>query len=254
MLVAIDIGNSNVVIGVHRDQWLHVWRIPTLRTTDVNFYKLQTVQFWVEAGLDMEAVDQVVVSSVVPELTKPTVNFCSDLFRCPVLQVGAELYPRVDLQIERPHEIGSDLVANAFAALEMFRANALVIDFGTALTFTAVGTDRCLHGVSIAPGVKTALRSLHSDTARLPEVPLEFPENVAGKDTIQAIQSGVLIGYEGLIQHLITRYRTAFEPSLITVATGGVLNALRPLHVLFDHVVPTLTLDGLRLMVKHVQS
>ncbi|MDX1407578.1 MAG: type III pantothenate kinase [Saprospiraceae bacterium] len=254
MLVAVDIGNSNVVIGLHDgEEWRYLWRIPTITDGDINFYKLKIANLWVETGIPPTDISQVIVSSVVPELTESVIAFCLDMFSCAVREVGPQLYQDLNFEIQRPHEIGSDLVANAFAARMLFPdSNAVVVDFGTALTFVAVGINNTIHGVSIAPGIQTALRSLNIQTARLPEVPLDFPDRVGGKDTVHAIQSGVLIGYEGLIAHMLTRYRAEFDPTLITLATGGLATQLPDLHRHFDHVLPTLTLDGLRFIALSV--
>ncbi|MDX1476758.1 MAG: type III pantothenate kinase [Saprospiraceae bacterium] len=254
MMLALDIGNSNVVIGLHDgNAWKHVWRIPTITDDDVNFYKLQIANHWVETNLPAEVVRQVMISSVVPLLTNPIIAFCADLFTCPVQLAGPAIYREIELEVLRPHEIGSDLVANAYAASRIFAGkDALIVDFGTALTFVAVGRDKKLHGVSIAPGLRTAIKALNTETAKLPEVPLVFPDTVTGKDTVHAIQSGVLIGYEGLIKHLIARYRAELNEALIVIATGGLVGRVEALHKYFDHILPELTLDGLRLMASHI--
>ncbi|RLD19532.1 MAG: type III pantothenate kinase [Bacteroidetes bacterium] len=246
MNVVIDIGNSNVVVGVYCDgQLSHIWRIPTKTNVEVNHYKLEVVKLMFEANVDIYEIDYAVLSSVVPDLTRPFVDFLSDFLKTDVIVVGPEIYGHLELTLSKPNEIGSDLVANAYAAITRYKRDSIVIDFGTALTVLAVGNDWQLHGVSIAPGIKTALKSLNINTAKLPEVPLNLPESVLGLDTVHAIQSGVLIGYIGLVEKLVARYKSEWNPEAIVIATGGLNHVLDPLRKLFYEVHPNLTLDGL---------
>jgi type III pantothenate kinase len=248
MLIAIDIGNSNIVVGVYRHQaWEYIWRLPTERDGNVNAFKLDLVRLLHEAGIKIGKDANVVISSVVPELTDPFRAFCADLFTNRPLVIGPGLYSSLDFKLRRPYEIGSDLVANAYAAVSLYERNALVIDFGTALTFTAVSVEREIIAVSIAPGIQTAIKSLRAETAQLPEVPLEFPKSVGGSNTVEAIQSGVLQGYEGMIEHMMTLYKEQYG-QLYKVATGGLVSVLSPLHGHFDQVEPLLTLQGMRLI------
>jgi type III pantothenate kinase len=151
------------------------------------------MEAWRAAG----GVTQVVLSSVVPPLTDRLADVITKLFGRPPVVVGPDVYPRLEVRIDRPHEIGSDLVANAVAAYTKYRSNCIVVDFGTALTFTTVTARGQLLGVAIAPGLRTAIKALSQNTAKLPDVPLEMPLSAIGKNTIQAMQAGVLLGYVG---------------------------------------------------------
>jgi len=246
MNVVVDIGNSNVVIGVYYDGLLsHMWRIPTKTSAEINHYKLEVVKLMFEANVDIDEIDYAVLSSVVPDLTTPFAHFLNDFLKAEVITVGPDIYGHLELVLSKPNEIGTDLVANAYAAVTRYKRDCIVIDFGTALTVMAVGHDWQLHGVSIAPGIKTALKSLNLNTAKLPEVPLSLPESALGLNTVHAIQSGVLIGYIGLVEKLVGRYRSEWNPQAIVIATGGLNHVLDPLRDLFYEVHPNLTLDGL---------
>ncbi len=153
------------------------------------------------------------------------------------------------LLIRNPYEIGADLVANAVAAFDRFKKNCVVVDFGTALTFTTVSASGEIAGVSIAPGIKTAIRSLSQHTAKLFDVPAEMPKSVLGKGTTHAIQAGVMIGYEGMVLHMLNRIREELnDTGLMTVATGGLCMSIPSLQPVFSEIDPHLTLTGLKII------
>ena len=160
--------------------------------------------------------------------------------------LGPDVYERLSLKVLNPFEIGSDLVANSVAAVSMVGTDCLVVDFGTALTFTLIQKNE-ITGVSIAPGLKTAIRSLSQNTAKLFDVPLQLPGSALGKNTVHAIQAGTLFGYEGLVKFMMERIQTEINsPQLPVVATGGLVAVINTLHGLFTCVEPDLTINGLR--------
>ena len=152
------------------------------------------------------------------------------------------------MRTQNPYEIGTDLLANAVAAKELHGGDTIVVDFGTALTFTVVDKDGLILGVNIAPGLKTAIKALVGQTAQLPEVPLELPESVLGKNTIHAIQNGVLWGYISMVEGMLDRIQKELGREVKVVATGGLSSILTPLHDRFDKVDRHLTLEGLRII------
>ncbi|RMG54484.1 MAG: type III pantothenate kinase [Bacteroidetes bacterium] len=248
MLLAVDIGNSDTVFGLHDG---HSWRQPCWRHPSQHYLtagrKLEDEAKAI--GLDLKTIGQVVLSSVVPGVTPHLRMMLQRLTGQPPLLVGPDIIGQLDLGIDNPQEIGSDLVANAVAATD--RAGgmpAVVVDFGTALTFTSVsGTGRIL-GVAIAPGLRTAIRALFLGTAQLPTVPLELPETAIGKSTAHALQAGIMLGYVGLVKELLARTREELGGACRVYATGGLSGKLTPLHPLFDEIDPVLTLDGLRVI------
>jgi type III pantothenate kinase len=164
------------------------------------------------------------------------------------------LYESLAIQVISPDEIGSDLVANSVYAHENYATNVLIVDFGTALTFTLVNKSGKMEGVSIAPGLKTAVKSLFSQTAQLPEVPLEMPEFNLGTDTVSAIQAGILWGYVGMVKEMISRVKEDKKGDLKVVATGGLSSILTPLASYFDEVNKLITLEGLRLIAERLKA
>ncbi len=245
----VDIGNTDAVFGLY-DQtiWQHIWRTPSRPDEPAASYEARLRLWLLEADVSLSAIQRTVLSSVVPGLTPTLTYVLNGLFNHPPVVVGPGIYARLPLDILRPHEIGADLVANALAAYTRYRQNCVVVDFGPALTFTTVSGDGKILGVAIAPGLKTAIRSLFANTAQLPEVPIEVPASALGLSTTHAIQAGVVLGYEGLIRSLLNRIRTELAGDCIAVATGGLSSRIPSLHDAFVDIIPSLTLDGIRLI------
>lgn len=249
MLVAVDIGNSNIVVGLyHQHQWLHQWRMETLDVPPY-VYEMKLRQLMLDAGVGTSDMQEVVISSVVPQLTQPMAAVWHGLLGiAPYLINPLQLGEKQKMKLHNPIEIGSDLVANAVAAYRLFQHDCLVVDFGTALSFTSISKNEEVIGVSIVPGIKTAIKALTQNTAKLPAIELELPDSVLGQDTVHAIRSGILYGYVGLVKEIISRNKTEVGADLKVVATGGLSHVLHPLKGYFDEVIPTLTLDGLRIL------
>ena len=249
MIAAIDIGNSDIVIGIHFDsKWQHQWRLPSNAAMLQGDYEIKIRQLILDAGLTSANFRGVVLSSVVPHLTDRICETWQRLTGLEVFVLEPTRIKALKLKIANPHEIGSDLVANAMAAYTLYRQDAVIVDFGTALTFTTVSGGGEILGVAIAPGIRTAIKALTQNTAKLPEIELELPATVVGKNTVHAIRSGVLYGYVGMVKEVVGRIKSEVNPDLKVIATGGLSHVLHPLGATFDDVIPTLTLDGLRII------
>ncbi len=248
MFIAVDIGNSNIVLGIHNGEaWHHLWRWETHLAEAELYYSTQIADVFLEAGISLTPHDTIGLSSVVPDLTKGMRTALEKLFEKEVLVLDPREVLGIRISPARASEIGSDLVANAIAGFHRFPEGCLIVDFGTALTFTVVSSQGEVIGANILPGLKTAIRSLFGNTARLPEVPIELPASKIGKDTITAIQSGVLWGYTGLVREMIRMIREESGQAFPVVATGGLSAIMGPVSSLFDEINPHLTLDGIRL-------
>lgn len=248
MLLALDIGNSDITIGLNdASHWLHIWRVPSGNPSEV-YYGLKLQDFFLEAGLGTDQIEGVVISSVVPDLTDTLVQVTHALFGVKPLILGVPLYDRLPVKVMNPYEIGSDLVANAVAAYNLFRNACVVVDFGTALTFTVINSSGEISGVAIAPGLKTAVKALSQNTAKLFDVPLEYPASVLGRNTVHAIQAGLMYGYEGMVERILGRVKEELKGEVLSVATGGLSTILPRLTSQVDKIIPTLTLDGLKIV------
>lgn len=247
MLLTIDIGNTNIVFGIYNsNKWLNNWRIQTdpLKTADE--YEVIFRSLLSAGKIGRSSVTQIVISSVVPSLVHPFQEMLQGLFEeASSYVVSPDIYPKLPIKILNPYQIGADLVANALAAFQKYGDNTMVIDFGTALTFTTIGKNSEIIGVAIAPGLITAVSALAGKTAQLPQIHLCPPPSVLGENTIHAIQSGIVYGYTGLVDSIVERTEYETNTKLTTVATGGLSSVVLPLTKRVKIVEPMLTLDGL---------
>ena len=252
MLLAVDIGNTNVVVGLCRGEEIAAtWRLSTdiRRTADeIAVLMLTLLQ---HEGLDASAVDAVIISSVVPPLTGPMNDACQRCFAVQPLHVDHTTRTGVEVRIDNPREVGADRVVNAAAARAVYGTDGMpliVIDFGTATTFDAVSGDGAYLGGAIAPGIGLSSEALFQQAARLPRIALQFPETVVGKNTVHAMQAGIMFGYLALVEGVVGRMKGELGGSARVVATGGLADVVGARTGLVDVVDPDLTLHGLRLI------
>lgn len=249
MLLIIDIGNTNIVFGVHDGQtWAHQWRVQTVRDRTADEHAVFFQGFLREAGLVFADFDGTVIGSVVPQLTPTITNMIAE--RCgepPLVVRPGHTETGIAIKTHQPATVGPDLVADAVAAYDRFRENCMVVDFGTATTFTAVAAPGELLGVAIAAGLNVTADALASRTAQLPHIELTPPASVIGKDTVEAMQAGLVLGYISLVEGIIDRMKRELGGAKV-IATGGLSRVIGPHTDRFDAVDPWLTLDGLRLI------
>lgn len=251
MLLVADIGNTNVVFGIHDGEtWRHHWRVRTVRDKMPDEYGMLFRSFLGETDLAMTSFSEVVLSSVVPPLTGRMQEMLRAQTGQRPLLVSHEVDTGLTFAVQNPAEVGADLIANAVAGYAHFEGACIVVDFGTATTFTAVSADAVFLGVAIAPGVNLTAAALAGGTAQLPHIDLATPARAIGADTISALQSGILFGYAGLVERLIARIRAEMEDEAAVpvpvIATGGLSRVIAPLTDGFDAHNPWLTLEGLR--------
>ena len=249
MLLVIDIGNTNIVFGLHdEERWISDWRIQTDINKTADEYEVIFRSLLSSEDTGNGRIGFVVLSSVVPTLVQPFIDMLSKFLKLVPVILGPDLYEKLPIRVLNPYQIGSDLVANSLAAYEKYGEYVTVIDFGTALTFTTVGSEGKILGVSIAPGLNTAVNALAGKTAQLPRVHLIPPPSVLGQNTTHAIQSGIVLGYSGLVDAIIKRIESELKRPVTVVATGGLSNIMAPIIPAIHHVEPLLTLDGLKLV------
>ncbi|MBN2874373.1 MAG: type III pantothenate kinase [Spirochaetales bacterium] len=252
MLFVIDAGNTNIVGGVFdQGRLVETMRIRTVHGKTEDEYGVVFKAILLDHGIEPASITRVILSSVVPQLTAAMGKMARHLFGAEPVLLGPAVYDRLPVRVVAAHEIGSDLVADAVAAWLRFEGACLVVDFGTALTFTAVDAAGAIIGVSIAPGLGTAAGSLSSSTAQLPMVPLEAPASAMGRNTVEAIQAGVVLGYTGLVEYMVTRIKKELGGAKV-IATGGLCRVLSDLTDVFDAIDPDLTLNGLASMERYL--
>ena len=206
MLLAIDIGNTNVAFGVFKDEQLRAtWRMATVIPRMVDEYAALLLNLLHHQGLETSDIQEVVLCSVVPPLTATFVELFQRYFYTSPLVVGAGVKTGVRIRQDNPREVGTDRIVNAAAAHHLYRGPVIIVDMGTATTFDTVSKEGDHLGGAIAPGINTAAEALFTRAAMLPRVELVHPKHAIGTNTIAAIQSGIVFGYAGLVEGIVTR-------------------------------------------------
>ncbi|SEG15133.1 type III pantothenate kinase [Algoriphagus boritolerans] len=251
MFLAIDAGNSNVVFALfdqRSGKWTNQFRLETKTPRLISQLSKKVPLYFIEHGIQLSQIEKIGFSSVVPEVNFIISQFCKNFFGLEPYLISPKSYPKLPVKSLRPNEIGSDLMCNVVAAFSKHRSPVIIVDFGTALTFTAVDKKGEILGVNIVPGLQTAIKALFSNTSKLPEVELSLPDSALGKNTIHAIQAGVLYGYTGLVKGMIEAIEEETKLKFTIIATGGLAAILTTLENTFDEVDRNLTLEGLRLI------
>jgi type III pantothenate kinase len=253
MLIAIDIGNTNVVIGIYQNNDLVAhWRLSSqiARTSDECWILFSSLLS--SNSIELEQIQGGIISSVVPNLTSTFIMVFEDYFHFSPIIVDSDL--KLDLKIlyEDPRAVGADRICNAVAGFHLFGGPLVILDFGTATTFDIVSANNEYLGGIIAPGIELTASVLHQRAARLPKVELKFPASVIGTTTEASIQAGLMFGTVELINGLIARIEQQVGHSVKTVATGGLAKVVSPYTNKIERVEPFLTLDGLRLIYGQV--
>lgn len=255
MLLAIDIGNSNIVVALYKDQmWCHSFRYETKEKQPEYYYEGALRNLLLEWSIHASDIHHSVLISVVPDLNAFIREAVENVTGVDCMVIGPEIFKQLEIHVPKPYEIGSDLVCNAYAALKKYGPKCIIVDFGTALSFTVVDQEKGILGVTIAPGLRTAIKALFLNTAQLPEVPLKLPDSYMGHDTVSAIQSGVLWGYVGLVTHIVAGLKAELGEEFQVIATGGLSAVLFPLEDVIDITDKFLTPDGGRLIHEYIKG
>lgn len=255
MLLAIDVGNTNIVYGLFEGEaLLHQFRVETGRGRTSDEYTVVLRQLLAMAGVAEGVVDAVILASVVPALTEPMMELARRGFARDAVVVGPGLRTGMSILYENPREVGADRIVNAVAAYERVKGGLIVVDFGTATTFDCVTPKGEYLGGVIAPGMQISADALFSRAAKLPRVEIAKPPKVVGRNTVHSMQSGILYGYVGLVDGLVERLRAELDYPCEILATGGLATRIAPLSKTIDTVDDDLTLRGLRILYERNAS
>lgn len=250
MLLAVDIGNSNIVMGIwNGGQWTILPRVDTHPVLNAEQYRKRLKELFAEQSFALNEIRSVIVSSVVPPITGPIEQALADLFDLGPIILNARTDTGIRLTADYPDRVGTDLIADAAGAYHLVNESCIVVDFGTATTVMAVEKPGVLGGVSICSGLKVSVEALVGKTAQLQNIPLEIPSTTLGKNTAEAMQAGLVLGHLCMVEGLIDRMKKEVG-SVKVVATGGLVSLFAPETDHFDYIEPTLTLDGLRLIAE----
>jgi type III pantothenate kinase len=258
MLFAIDVGNTNIVLGVFDGrQLVRSWRLQTLRDRTADELGLAVDGLFAHRRIDRARIQGIVLGSVVPPLTTTVVNMLATYFDRTPLVVDPATNSGMPIRYDNPSEVGADRIVNAIAAYEQFGGNGrplIVCDFGTATTLDAVSGAGEYLGGAICPGVTISADALFQRAARLPRIEVRRPATVVGRTTVGAMESGLFYGYVGMVEGLVRRMDAELGGNSVCVATGGLAVVIAPETKLFAHVDVELTLQGLRIVWERNQA
>ncbi len=251
-LLVMDVGNTSTVLGIYEGRELLAhWRLATVRDRTVDEYGILARNLLELAHIDVGSIQAIVIASVVPPLDSVLERMASTYFKLRPMFVEPGIKTGMPILYDNPQEVGADRIVNGVAAYERCKSAVIVVDFGTATTFDAISARGEYLGGSIAPGLSISAEALFQRAARLPRVDIRRPPSVVGRNTIQSLQSGLVFGYLGLVQGILSRMRSEMkemEP-IRTIGTGGLAAPLESeLRPLLDEIAPDLTLDGLRIL------
>ena len=249
MLLAVDVGNTNVVLGIYHGTDLRVsWRISTNRQQTGDEYGVILKNLFSQVGVCASDLSGIIISSVVPPLMFSLEEMALRYFNLQPLVVGPGIKTGINILMENPREVGADRIVNAVAGFELYGGPLIIVDFGTATTFDAISARGDYLGGAIAPGVSISTEALFQRAAKLPRVELIRPPRVIGRDTITSMQSGIVFGFAGQVDGIVTRMSREFPVKPKVIATGGLAQLIAAESDTLELINPLLTLEGLRLI------
>jgi len=249
MLLTIDIGNTNISLGVYQGETLGPrWRISTDHNRMPDEYGLQILGLLAHAGMSSDQISGVCLASVVPPLTGVLRQSCQKYLQQDPLIVDAGVKTGVRILYETPRSVGADRIVDAAAVQHIYGGPACVVDFGTGTTFDAISKQGDYLGGAIAPGIGIAAEALFQRAAKLPRVDLQRPPSVIGRNTPQSMQSGLIFGYVGLVEGMVARFQEELGPEMKVIATGGLTGVIAEETGVIDITAPWLTLEGLQII------
>ncbi|MBC7236519.1 MAG: type III pantothenate kinase [Chloroflexi bacterium] len=249
MLLCVDIGNTNIVLGLYKENDLLAhWRINTDHAKMPDEYGLLLINMLAHKGFRVDEITGIALASVVPPLTDIFQEMLDDYVGVETLVVTSGVKTGVAIRYESPRDVGADRVVNAAAAYRLYGGPACIVDFGTGTTFDAISAKGEYLGGAIAPGIRVAAEALFQRTAKLPRIDLQRPPQAIGKNTVDAMRSGILFGYVGLVEGMVARFRQELGPEMKTIGTGGLAQVIARETDVIEHIDPWLTLKGLRII------
>ncbi|SES98943.1 type III pantothenate kinase [Anaerobranca gottschalkii] len=249
MLLALDVGNTNIVIGLFQgEKLIHNWRISTTRSRTEDEYGIILKNLFIHNGLENIVINGIIISSVVPPVMPALQKMAKKYFNIEPIVVGPGIKTSMPIKTENPREVGADRIVNAVATIHKYGTPAIVVDYGTATTFCVINRKGEYLGGCIAPGIGISTEALFERAAKLPRIELTKPESIIGKNTITSMQSGIIYGYMGQLEGLIQRISQETNEKYIVVVTGGLGKLVADQSPLVDYIDPYLTLEGLRIL------
>lgn len=249
MLFVLDVGNTNTVIGVYEGEELkHHWRVETSRNKTEDEFGMIFKSLLEHVGLSFKDFEGIIISSVVPPIMFSLERMCQKYFHLKPLIVGPGIKTGLNIKYENPREVGADRIVNAVAGIHLYGSPLIIVDFGTATTYCYINEDKQYMGGAIAPGISISTEALYSRASKLPRIEIARPDGVIGKNTVSAMQAGILFGYVGQVEGIVNRMKKQSDVPPKVIATGGLAALIGNESDVIDIVDPFLTLKGLHLI------
>ena len=249
MLLVIDVGNSNIVLGIYNEEKLvKDWRVSTDKFKTTDEYGILFHDLFRLSGIAFSDVQDIIVSSVVPTLTGVLEKLARQYFEITPYVVGPGIKTGMPIHYDNPKEVGADRIVNAIAGFEKYRSALIIVDFGTATTFDYVNRKGEYLGGAIAPGLMISMEALFQKASKLPRVEIARPPSIIAKNTVNSMQAGIFFGYVGLVDEIVQRMKTEGKESPKVIATGGLASLIAPESSTIEAVDEFLTLEGLRII------
>jgi type III pantothenate kinase len=249
MIFVFDVGNTNIVLGLYESgEFKHHWRIHTSREKTEDEYGMLILDLFRHVNIHKEQIEGIIISSVVPPIMFALERMCVKYFNQRPLVVGPGIKTGLNIKYENPREVGADRIVNAVAAIHEYDSPLIIVDFGTATTYCYINESKQYMGGAIAPGINISTEALYTKAAKLPRIEIAKPEGVIGKNTVNAMQAGILYGYVGQVEGIVKRMKEQSEVQPTVIATGGLASLIAAESNIIDHVDPFLTLKGLLLI------
>ena len=251
MIFVLDVGNTNTVLGVYDEEVLkYHWRIETSRNKTEDEYGMVIKSLLQHEGLTFDQFDGIIISSVVPPIMFALERMCKKYFGIKPLIVGPGIKTGLNIKYENPREVGADRIVNAVAGIQEYGSPLIIVDFGTATTYCYINEEKQYMGGAIAPGIGISTEALYSKASKLPRIEISRPDGIIGKNTVSAMQSGILYGYVGQVEGIVNRMKAQSNLEPTVIATGGLATLIANESTVIDVVEPFLTLKGLQLIYK----
>ena len=249
LILVLDVGNTNTVLGVYDDETLkYHWRIETSRNKTEDEFGMVIKGLFEHENLSFKVIEGIIISSVVPPIMFALERMCMKYFTIKPLVVGPGIKTGLNIKYENPREVGADRIVNAVAGIQDYGSPLVIVDFGTATTYCYINEKNQYMGGAIAPGINISTEALYTKAAKLPRIEITRPDNIIGKNTVSAMQAGILYGYVGQVEGIVQRIKNQSKELPTVIATGGLASLIAKESDCIDFVDPFLTLRGLKLI------
>lgn len=249
MILVIDVGNTNLVLGVYEQAELkYHWRISTSRQKTEDEWAMTIKSLFEHEQLSFSFIDGIIISSVVPPIMFTLEYMCKKYFKIKPMIIGPGIKTGLNIKYDNPKEVGADRIVNAVAATALYDGPLVIVDFGTATTFCYINEEKQYMGGAIAPGLSISTEALYTRASKLPRIELVKPKDILGKNTVHAMQAGIFYGYVGQVDGIVNRLKALSDKSVKVIATGGLASLIAGETETIDIVEPFLTLNGLQMI------